>query len=172
MKKANNSEPEYTISDNTLTFKSGGKYNYSHTICELLRIEVTDENYSKKGLGYQMLKFMEEIAEIFDAEQITGQFIPNGNLFYASMEFYKRNGFKFTQQTSSLIKIEKDLNKTKTINGEELDLTFNSLNVPTKYIVLFISSYTHTPVQLIDGSIPIVIIFIPYIYYKIDKNCQ
>ena len=110
--------PDYTIEENVLTFNSGGKYNYSHTICELIRIEILDEQFSHIGLGYEMLKFMEEIANEFNAEKIQALFMPNGNLFHASMQFYKRNGFTFTKRNDKLLYLEKTLQKT---NKKDLD---------------------------------------------------
>lgn len=97
------------IKNKSVVLPNGKEYPISYKTCELQQIEILDEKYFNVGLGSIMLKLMEEIALKENCEKIEAIFVPNGKFSHAALGFYKRNKFKFIQENSSMICLEKEL---------------------------------------------------------------
>ena len=89
---------KFTIENNSVVLCNGNSYPIENVICELSRIEITNKNYYKVGLGSQMLKHMEQIAKDNNCTSIEGMYIPNGEFQLGALPFYKNNGFVFTKE--------------------------------------------------------------------------
>jgi len=96
----------YKIEGNTLTFL-GKEYKFKNAFCLIDEIKILDERFYKVGLGYNLLKQVEEIARLNNCSHIEGFFYPNGPFQFGSQEFYKRNGFLFEKRYGNMTYISK-----------------------------------------------------------------
>ncbi len=95
-----------------LTLASGRQYFLEKSICNLNSITILDKKFLNIGLGTAMLKAMEAIAQQAGCEYVKAFCLPNGEFFYATNSFYKRNGFYFDTH-AGLTYVFKSLSKEK-----------------------------------------------------------
>lgn len=98
----------YSIDGDTLTFL-GNEYKYKDGLLHIDKIEVLDKRFFKVGLGYNLLKHVEEIARMHNCSRIEGFYYPHGDFRFGTYDFYKRNGFEFEKRYGNMPYIYKPL---------------------------------------------------------------
>lgn len=81
--------------DCTRLLKNEKMYNFDHSICELVGIQILRGNFYKVGLGTALLKRLEQISNKNNCTEIYAYYKPFGRFKAGAKNFYLRNGFKF-----------------------------------------------------------------------------
>ena len=101
-----NSTEKFTVNNNTITFENGKSYDYDKIVCKINEIEIVDERYFKVGLGKALLTEVENFALNHNCKTIKGKYLPKGNFYHGTHQFYQRNGFKFENENNETMIIK------------------------------------------------------------------
>lgn len=125
----NNERITISFKENSYNYKSFTAFNnknqeigsitfvFSGKTCWISRIEVTDINYSRIGLGSILLNLTEKFAIKNGKRNMDGTFRPFGELGWFAKSFYEKNGYQIYKDGYETY-ISKYLNFTKQTEQE------------------------------------------------------
>ncbi len=102
-----NGEIYSKIVDKNYIIKNNIPFGEETNVCRLKQIEILNEEYANIGIGSYLIKCAETFALEKGCYMIYGFFYPHGNLWYATQNFYKKNGFYLVKDENNMINVKK-----------------------------------------------------------------